>query len=96
MNTSLLSHHELKPVLADTTDKWQSITHMDLDQASLYMGTSKSTLYKRTANRKIPFSKPLGKLIFLKADLDQYILENRVPQRSQTQFNNLKFNTHAN
>ena len=50
---------------------------LTLDEACLYMGMSKSALYKVTSNKEIPFSKPNGKLIYFKrADVDGWLLSN--------------------
>lgn len=51
---------------------------MTFEEASIYMGLSKSNLYKKTSLNQIPFYKPNGKIIYFKrADLDQYMLGNR-------------------
>lgn len=48
-------------------------------EAAKYLGLSKSTLYRLTSQSLIPHHKPGGKkIIFLKTDLDAYILRNRV------------------
>jgi excisionase family DNA binding protein len=52
----------------------------NLQEASKYLGLSKSALYKKTSLNVIPFYKPNGKIIyFKKADLDDYMLSNRQP-----------------
>lgn len=52
--------------------------NLSLREVSLYTGLSESQLHKLTHKRKITFSKPGGKLIFiLKADIDEYLLQNR-------------------
>ncbi len=49
-------------------------------EACTYMGISESLLYKLTAANEIPYSKPRGKLnYFEKAELDEWLLQNRVP-----------------
>ena len=49
------------------------------DEAAKYMGVSKSTLYKMTMKRVVPFCKPNGKLCFFnRAELEQWLLRNRV------------------
>ncbi len=48
------------------------------NEASKYLDISKSSLYKLTQQRKIPFSKPNGgKMYFQKEDLDNWMLSNR-------------------
>ncbi len=48
------------------------------DEAAKYLNISKSTLYKYTHNRVIPYCKPSGKkILFLKIELDEYIKSTR-------------------
>ena len=50
---------------------------LTFDEACLYMGMSKSALYKVTSNKEIPFSKPNGKMIYFKrTDVDGWLLSN--------------------
>lgn len=50
---------------------------LTFDEACLYMGMSKSALYKITSNKEIPFSKPNGKMIyFRRADVDGWLLSH--------------------
>jgi len=49
------------------------------DEASKYLGVSKSCLYKLTMSRTIPHYKPNGKLCyFRRKELDSWIMSNRV------------------
>ena len=51
---------------------------LTLDEASKFLGISKSDLYKRTSSKSIPFFKPSGKLIyFLREDLENWMMSNR-------------------
>jgi excisionase family DNA binding domain-containing protein len=51
---------------------------LTFDEACLYMGMSKSALYKVTSSKEIPFSKPNGKMIYFKrTDVDGWLLSNR-------------------
>lgn len=51
---------------------------LNLEEASKFLGISKSDLYKRTSSNSIPFHKPSGKLIyFLREDLEAWMLTNR-------------------
>ncbi len=62
-----------------------------LIEASEYLGISKSTLYKLTSQRKIPFHKPNGKLIyFQKSDLDNWALKNRNKPLNEIEHDSLK------
>lgn len=50
---------------------------LSIDEACEYTGISRSYLYKLTAHRKIPFSKPRGKMIYFSREkLDQWLLSN--------------------
>lgn len=52
---------------------------LNLEEASKFLGISKSDLYKRTSSNAIPFFKPSGKLIyFLREDLENWMLSNRI------------------
>ncbi len=47
-------------------------------EACTYLDLSKSSLYKMTYKKKIPFSKPNGgKMYFKKEDLDNWMLSNK-------------------
>ena len=51
---------------------------MKLSEAALYLGISKSFLYKLTSKRSIPFYRPGNKLIFFRRiDLDAWIQQNK-------------------
>ena len=55
---------------------------LTLNEAANYLSIAKSTLYKLTASRMIPFSKPNGKKIyFSKIQLQEWVLlKNRNPE----------------
>lgn len=54
-----------------------------MEEASKYLGVSKSTLYKLTSTRKITFTKPNGgKIYFNKSNLDEWLQLNEVPNVS--------------
>ena len=49
---------------------------LTLEEAALYLGISKSTLYKLSHTKSIPFYKPGNKLIYFKrADLDNWVCQ---------------------
>lgn len=49
------------------------------DEASKYMGISKSYLYKLTMRRQIPFYRPTGKIIFFnRQELEEWLQSNRI------------------
>ena len=57
---------------------------LTLDEAALYTGFKRSYLYKLTANREIPFYKPMGKHCFFKREeLDEWLLSNRVASSTE-------------
>lgn len=50
-----------------------------LEEAALYLGQSKSNLYKLTSKKEIPFYVPGGKMIyFRKQELDTWIVDSKV------------------
>ncbi len=51
---------------------------LTIAEASNYTGFSKSHLHYLTSTRKIKFSKPFGKVIFLKiSDVDEFLAQNQ-------------------
>lgn len=51
---------------------------LNFDDVCDYTGISKSYLYKLTSQKRIPFSKPNGKVIFFdKEELDEWLLLNK-------------------
>ena len=51
---------------------------LTLREAASYVDLSPHYMYKLTSNRKIAHYKTGKRLYFLKADLDAYLLQNRV------------------
>lgn len=59
---------------------------LTLKEAAEYMQVSESQMYKLTHNRRIPHSKPTGKLVFFnKSDLDEFCLSNRIKSEQEIQ-----------
>ena len=57
---------------------------LNVDEASSYLGVSKSCLYKRMSNREIPYYKPGGKIsIFKPEDLDNWVFQNRISSKEE-------------
>lgn len=55
-----------------------------MNEACHHLNISKSFLYKLTHRREIPFFKPNGKKIyFLKTDLNNWLLRNRVSSNEE-------------
>ena len=52
---------------------------LGFDEAAKFLNLSKSYLYKLTSSRKIPHSKPNGKVIyFARSKLENWALRNRI------------------
>lgn len=48
------------------------------DEAALYMGVSKSYLYKLTMRKEIPHYKPMGKMCYFnRLELEEWLQQNR-------------------
>lgn len=77
----LLKHMKAISEIAYTIKEFYTI-----DEASKYLGLSKSTVYKITSNRELTYYKPNGKSIFIKRD-DLLKWINRHPVRSMDEIN---------
>lgn len=54
------------------------------EETALYMGVSKSYLYKLTMRREIPHYKPLGKLCYFnRQEIEAWLQSNRVATASE-------------
>lgn len=52
---------------------------LTFDEAALYLGLSKSYLYKLTSGQKIPHYKPAGKMVYFnRGELETWLQQNRV------------------
>lgn len=52
---------------------------LNFQEAVKYTGFSASYLYKLTAGRQIPYSKPSGKMVFFdRVELEEWLMSNRV------------------
>ena len=52
---------------------------MSTEEVAKYMGVSKSTIYKLTMTRQIPYYKPTGRMCYFKrSELEAWLLSNRV------------------
>ncbi len=59
---------------------------LNFNDAAIFLDFSKSYLYKLTFSRQIPHYKPNGKkLYFKRADLETWLLRNRVKTDSELQ-----------
>ena len=58
---------------------------LTLEEAALFMGISKSSLYKMTHLHELPFFRPNGKLIYFeKAELLKWMRQNRNMSEAET------------
>jgi len=58
---------------------------LTLEEAALFMGISKSSLYKMTHKHELPFYRPNGKLIYFeKAELLKWMRQNRCMSEAET------------
>ena len=65
---------------------------LTFDEACEYTGISRSYLYKLTAAREIPHSKPNGKMIFFeKAKLNTWLLQNGRKSKSEIETEALNY-----
>jgi excisionase family DNA binding protein len=57
---------------------------LTFEEATAYMGISKSCLYKMTSQKTVPHYKPNGKMIFFdREELEAYLLSVRVKPQSE-------------
>lgn len=58
---------------------------LTLEEASLFMGISKSSLYKMTHKHELPFFRPNGKIIYFeKSELLNWMRQNRSMSEAET------------
>lgn len=58
---------------------------LTLEEAALFMGISKSSLYKMIHRHELPFFRPNGKLIYFeKAELLKWMRQNRSMSEAET------------
>ena len=64
-------------VLEDILDSSKEV--LSVEEAARFMDIARSSLYKMTSDRSIPFYRPNGKMIYFeKADILSWIRRNRV------------------
>ena len=51
---------------------------MNVEQAAAYLGMAVQTLYEKTSKRLVPHSKPYGRLLFSRRELDLWIRDGKV------------------
>lgn len=61
---------------------------LSLEEASIYLDISRSTLYKMTSAKQIPHYKPNGKIIYFeKSELNSWMRQNPVKSLAQIEEN---------
>jgi len=59
---------------------------LNLAETAQYLGITRSYLYKLTSKNKLPFYRPMGKLIYFKrAELDSWLTRNRLKSEDEIQ-----------
>ena len=70
--------------LASIQTVFSSKEVLTFEEASLYMGVSKSHLYKLTMRQEIPHYKPTGKMVYFnRKELEQWLQRNRITPNSE-------------
>lgn len=62
-----------------------SKTVLDFEETLLFTGFSRGYLYRLTSGKQIPFFKKNRKLYFKKSDLEEWMLERRIPTEEELQ-----------
>ena len=83
-NNHTESHELLTKQVADLTRKLDAIKNvlcqakeiLTLEEAAIFLGISKSCLYKMTHNQVVPFFKPNRKMFFERQNLDEWVKQN--------------------
>ena len=91
-NNHTESHELLTKQVADLTRKLDAINNvlcqakeiLTLEEAAIFLGISKSCLYKMTHNQVVPFFKPNNKLVYFeRSELIKWIRSCRVASMDQ-------------
>ncbi|WP_373190611.1 MULTISPECIES: helix-turn-helix domain-containing protein [Bacteroidaceae] len=62
-----------------------SKTVLDFEETLLFTGLSKGHLYRLTSKRQIPFFKKNRKLYFKKSEIEEWMLDQRIPTEDEIQ-----------
>ncbi len=77
------AHEHRIEVLESTLNASKEV--LTLEEAALFMGLSKSSLYKMTHKHELPFFRPNGKLIYFeKSELLKWMRQNRTMSEAET------------
>ena len=63
---------------------------MNIDELSSFIKLDRQTIYALTSKREIPYSKPTGKLLFLKSEILQWLRDNHVDTIKEMELNALQ------
>lgn len=67
---------------------------LSLEEASIYLDISRSTLYKMTSAKQIPHYKPNGKLVYFeKSELNSWLRQNPVKSLGQIEVESAEYLT---
>ena len=58
---------------------------LTLEEAVVFTGLSKGHLYRLTSEKQIPYYKKCRKLYFKKSELEDWLLERRVPTQAEVE-----------
>lgn len=58
---------------------------LTIDDVALITGFTKGHIYRLTSNRQIPYFKKNRKLYFKKSELEEWMLERRIPTEEEIQ-----------
>ena len=56
---------------------------LNLDEAVAFTGLSKGHMYRLTSTKQIPYYKKCRKIYFKKSELEEWMLESRIPTQSE-------------
>lgn len=76
-----LTPEDMDRIVAAVADRVLIVTKevLTLDEASRYMGITKSQMYKLTSERAVPYSKPAGKMCYFSREaLDEWLMSRPV------------------
>lgn len=86
----------IEQLLNSKLDKVCNSEYLDSQDACIFLGISKSSLYKKNLRKEIPYYKPNGskKVYYKKEDLISYITQNRLMSQQEMQQQTTQYFTH--
>lgn len=74
MRLAALKYNYINKIMQQTSKNMLSAA-----EAAVFLGMSKSYLYKLTSSRRVPYYKPNGKRIYFnRAELEEWMSQNRI------------------